>query len=134
MARNIFENAIAFSRPDAAQVGQWEDTAYFLRVPPGLGPFVQAVVFWARREAWTGGPEEVENAVEVVKEFLAQEGQTLEEIMEACPWYGANFRLTEEGNLEAQQGLDLVPPPWEFRLVQAEGGAHLEFRTQEPEP
>jgi hypothetical protein len=93
------------------------------------------MVLWDNPTFWEGTPEEIEQALETIRRFIGQPGETLEEILTACPWYGAQFRLTEEGELEAQQGLTLPPPPWEFRLVAVEGGgANLEFRTQEESP
>lgn len=129
---NIFENTIAFSKPDAARVGQWGESETLLRCPRGLRPFLAALIFFDRVEAWSGEAEAIENARQVVREFLAQQTQTEEDILTACPWYGANFRLTEEGMLEAEQGLNLVPPPWRFRLVALPGGgATLQFETDE---
>lgn len=128
---------IALKAKPASAIGSYETLDYYLRVPEGLGPAVRGgTAQWDNEYLWYGTSEEIEQAIETIRRFLAQPGETLEEILTACPWYGANFRINETtGELEAQQGLNLPPPPWEFRLVsEPGGGANLEFRTQEVAP
>ncbi len=136
MAGKSWIPPIALRSKPASAIGAWDTLDYYLKVPEGLGPAVRGgTAQWDNDYLWYGSPEEVEQAIETIRRFLAQPGETLEEILTACPWYGANFRINEENELEAQQGLNLPPPPWEFQLVAAPGGgANLEFRTVEAEP
>lgn len=64
---------IALFPKNAAVVGEWDEIAGYLRLPKGLGPASRgAVAFWDDERLWEGTPPEVAQAIETVRQFVAQ--------------------------------------------------------------
>ena len=78
---------------------------------------------------YTDAPEDIQIALEVLREQIAARPLTQQEVCGAESW-GADFRIVNGDELQARQGPGLPIPPWEWRLVpQQDGGVRVEYRS-----
>lgn len=85
---------IAKSAQSAADVGDWAELDYYLRVSRGLGPAIRggAAAFEDRR-LWSGTEEEIARAITAVSEFVQQPGV----LLSAGGVEDVELQTTEEG-------------------------------------
>jgi len=79
MFRKPWNPLIALVAKPAGAIGAWEGpTAYYLRVPTGVGPLVMgSMVLWDNSTLWRGTPEQVEQAIETIRRFIGQPGNEM---------------------------------------------------------
>lgn len=124
-----WQHPIAFYRIEAGAVEPF--TAPFLFLPVKLGwlPFIRgAFNYWSEQRKYTGTAQEIDEAVQSALEQELVDALTVQEV---AAQYGATFRVLDGTTLEVAEQEQEVPPPWEFRLVNAPGGAILEFRSKQ---
>lgn len=103
----------------------------FLQCKLEMLPFIRgAIAYWTLENRWMGNDAEV---YEAVSRMVEQELAPALTVQEVAANYGATFQVLDGETLEVAQGEELVPPPWEFRLVTHPGGAILEFRSMATE-
>lgn len=132
-----YEPLILPDKMAATRVGsEWEPTLF---IPCQLStlPFIRgAMLLIANAQNFTGTDEEIRDAVNVLTLQAMADAQSQPEICGTPLEWGADFRAIAF-MLQAMQGHDLVPPPWEFRLdVRGEPPDEeywLQYRHQEGE-
>lgn len=79
MSRRSWNPLIALVGKPASAIGAWDGpTAYYLRVPEGIGPLVMGgTVLWDNPQFWRGTPEQVEQALETIRRFIGQPGNEM---------------------------------------------------------
>lgn len=133
MAKRWLYSPLLFKKPiPATELGATFAPSLFLEVDETLLALMFGMLEYLDDERYySGTPEEVEVALQVIRGMLGARVMTQAQICGSGVQWGANFRFN--GNLiEAQQGEGLPPPPWDIRTTELEdGGKLIEYKSIE---